>query len=324
MATLKMIAEKTGFSVSVVSRALNPRPDSYARVAPQTRQLIEATALKSGFRRNRLAEFMRRGRSATIGVFLPAISNRLVSDLVFGISEILAAEDFPLQISFDMYAEGFRRFIQRNLDLAHSGIISYSGLIADPAIEKEVAAYRRRGGAVVLLNSSVRMAGVVVISMDEQYGGRQAGERLLARGCARFAVLGEFPGRQQGFQEALSSAGRTAEVFSCDAPGLAKLLAFCQGASVARPAGVLAVTDKTALRCMRMLFSSALRVGHEVLLVGYDDLDLTAEITPALTTVHQPFREEGRLAARKLLNMIYQQAESSAKIKPKLIIRESA
>ena len=195
MATLKDIARQTGFSVAVVSRALNQRPDQHARVSVATRRLLVRTAREMGFRRNRMAEFMRRGGLPTVGVFLPAVANRLVADLVFGISKVLSEEDFPLQIGFDAYVEGFRKFIRCNVDLAHSGIISYPTLISDPDVEKEVAVYQSKGGKVVLLNTSARIDGVPVISIDDEHGGSLAAEHLLARHCIRFAVMGSYPGR---------------------------------------------------------------------------------------------------------------------------------
>jgi len=324
MATLKDIARKTGFSVAVVSRALNPRPDQHARVAPATRRQLIRTARAMGFRRNRMAEFMRRGGLPTVGVFLPAVANRLVADLVFGISEVLSEEDLPLQIGFDSYVEGFRKFIRHNVDLAHSGIISYPVLISDPDVKKEVAVYRSKGGKVVLLNSSVRLDDVPVVSIDDIEGGRLAAERLLARGCVRFALVGSYPGRKQGFQQFLSVAKSKAWEFEDDAAGLRALPRFCRQASPSQPIGIFAVTDVLALRILRALSLTSLQVGRDVLLIGYDDLDLTSAITPSLTTLHQPFREEGRLAARKLICLINGGQELSVSIRPWLVIRESA
>ncbi|MFH1478015.1 MAG: LacI family DNA-binding transcriptional regulator [Verrucomicrobiota bacterium] len=323
MATLKDVARKTGFSVAVVSRALNPRPDQHARVASATRRQLIRTAREMGFRRNRMAEFMRRGGLPTVGVFLPAAANRLVADLVFGISEVLSEEDFPLQIGFDSYVEGFRKFIRHNVDLAHSGIISYPTLISDPDVEKEVADYRSKGGKVVLLNTSVRLDGVPVISIDDKKGGRLAAERLLARRCVRFAVLGSLSGRNEGFQQFLATAGKSALACQDDASGLRAIFRFCREASACRPAGIFAVTDVLALRIFRALSATSLQAGRDVLVIGYDDLDLTSEITPALTTLHQPFREEGRLAARKLIHMINGGQEASVLIPPRLVIRQS-
>ncbi len=38
--------------------------------------------------------------------------------------------------------------------------------------------------------------------------------------------------------------------------------------------------------------------------VGFDDIELSRVISPALTTVHVPHREMGRLAANALLSLI--------------------
>lgn len=324
MATLKDIARKTGFSVAVVSRALTPRPDRHARVSPETRRLLVQTARDMGFCRNRAAEFMQRGGLATVGVFLPATANRLVADLIFGIAEVLSEEDLPLQIGSDTDIKGFRVFIRRNLDLVHSGIISYPGFMAATDVEEEVAKYQGQGGKIVLLNSSARLSGIPIVSIDNREGGRLAAQRLMTRRCDRFAVFGMYPGRHQGFQQALSATGRPARKFRDDASGLKALIRFCRPASPSQPVGIFTVTDMLAARVLRALSATSHRAGRDVLLIGYDDLDMTAELTPPLTTLHQPFREEGRLAARKLIRMIYGSRESSVMIPPRLVIRQSA
>jgi len=47
-----------------------------------------------------------------------------------------------------------------------------------------------------------------------------------------------------------------------------------------------------------------LRVPQDVSVVGFDDIDLVAHITPALTTIHQPRREIGEEAARVMLALM--------------------
>lgn len=324
MATLKDIAARSGFSVAVVSRALSPRPDQNALVALATRRLLVRLAHDMGFRRNRTAEYMQRGGSPTVGVFLPARANRLVADLVFGISEALAEVDLPLQIGFDNYVDGLRRFIRYNVDLSYSGIISYSPLLDAPAVEREVGEYRSKGGKIVLLNTLIQLSDVPVVSIDNRQGGRLAAARLLARGCRRMAVVGAFAGRNEGFRQELAKAGMTPREFPEEAAGSRVLARFCRDASADAPTGIFAVTDVLALRVMKALSQTSHSIGRNVLLIGYDDLDLTAEVTPALTTIHQPFLEEGRLAGRKLTRMINGEQESSVSIPPRLVIRASA
>ena len=322
MVGLKDVARQTGFAVSVVSRALSPKPDPNARVSAATRRLIREAARRLGYRRNRAAEFMKRGGSPTVGVFVPAAPNRLLADLLLGLADVLTPQGFPMQVDASATAAGFRRFFRRNLDAAHSGVIGYPYLVSDPQVSRAVATYRTRGGHVVLLNTTARPEGVPVVAMDERAGGALAAARLLARGCRRFAVLGDYQGRADGFREALAAQGATAVAFESGPNGLEKAAAFCRRGP--GPAGVFAVADALALRLIRLLQNRALRVGREVLVVGYDDLELAVEVSPALTTVHQPFRDLGRLAARKLIGLIYGKEESSVWLPPRLVVRETA
>jgi len=354
-ASLRDVARHVGLSVSVVSRALSRRPDKNARVAPDTVKKIAAAARTLNFRRNRAAEFVKRGALPTLGVFVPAVSNRLIADLIFGIAEVARGEDFPLQIDSDLSLKGFRRFLRHNLDLAHSGVISYPGLMFNPEVAREVKKFQSAGGKVVLVNSTPEISGVPMVAMDERLGGRLAAERLLARNCKSFALAGEFRERGPGFEGRLTEATVIGQLYggapsrrNCgnarpqcgqatltealqetysiakfpeDESGLRELVKFCK--SCAKPVGIFAVNDKLALTIIRSLRDAGLTVGRDALVVGYDDLELAAESDPPLTTIHQPFREEGRLAARKLINLIYGETEQSALISPRLVARES-
>jgi len=45
-------------------------------------------------------------------------------------------------------------------------------------------------------------------------------------------------------------------------------------------------------------------VGTDLLVIGFDDLELAADTTPALTTLHQPFRDLGRAAVTALRQLL--------------------
>ena len=101
------------------------------------------------------------------------------------------------------------------------------------------------------------------------------------------------------------------------------MVSFCRSTGSAKPVGIFADSDAMALRIIRSLRGAGLAIGSDALVVGYDDLELAAAADPPLTTIHQPFREEGRLAARKLINLIYGETEQSALISPRLVARDS-
>src|ERR1035441_9467019 len=90
---------------------------------------------------------------------------------------------------------------------------------------------------------------------------------------------------------------------------------------------LFAFNDISAMGAIRALREAKLRVPDDVSVVGFDDIQSAAYQNPALTTVRQPLREMGRIAAETLLRRIRRSASDShggeTMVEPKLIIRET-
>ena len=323
MAALKDIAAELNLSVSVVSRALNPSPDTHARVSEETRRKVQETASRLGFRRNRNAEFMKRHRSPAIGVFLPEITDSLIANLIFGISEEAAYADFPLCIHTGWNEQSFLDFIQENMERAASGIIAYSAQqYRHPELQHLLTQYCRDGGKLLLLNDCT-VDEYPSLCMDEQAGGSAAADLLLQSGCSAFRCL--CPGligddkslralRWNGFRQRLEQCGRTA---SAD-PDLNTTVDFLHR----NPGcGIFCTSDAVALQLLRLARESGLETPRDYKLVGYDNAEWTAGLD--ISSIHQPFREEGRRAAVKLIRMIYGHSEDSELLTPTAICRGS-
>lgn len=323
MVTLKDIANEVGLNVSVVSRALNPRPDEHAVVAEETKRRISETAKKLGYQRNRAAEFLKRGKAATIGAFLPNSPNRLVADLMMGISEQAATHGFPLNFFFGSVMDDYRRFFMNVSDVNHSGMITYpvremsesemGGLIGD---------YQKRGGNIIVLNTEKKYAGIPTLAVDNHFGGRLAAERLLDAGCETFLADAVYGNRTDGFHSYLNEHGHD-DVHLFNRDNFQDQLRSLE-ADERQPTGVFATSDELALKLYPLAQGLGHAIGKDVKIVGYDDLVLSDMVSPALTTIRQPFREEGRRAVGKLINMIYGEKENDEMIKPSIVRRESA
>lgn len=70
------------------------------------------------------------------------------------------------------------------------------------------------------------------------------------------------------------------------------------------PEAVVCANDQMAFGVLHELQRAGLRVPGDVALTGFDDVYPSRLMDPPLTTVNQPFRELGTLAARRLLNRI--------------------
>ena len=77
---------------------------------------------------------------------------------------------------------------------------------------------------------------------------------------------------------------------------------------------------------MRAFRDANLRVPEDVSVIGFDDIQGAAFLTPRLTTVRQPLRRMGEIAAEQLLARIANgrgRGAHQVSVEPELIKRES-
>lgn len=328
MVRLTDIAKAVNLDVSVVSRALNPRPDSHAVIKEETRLLIQATAQRLGYRPNRQASFLKKGTAATILCFLPDTADRLIADLMIGISETACHENFPVNFFFGKNSADFGQFISQAEKVGHSGILSYPPPKMPLKMQIELKRYYEQGGKVLLLNviSNTGQSGlepayrtIPQLNIDDFYGGQLVGCHFLEQGCREFYCQSEicpYVRRRDGFRSVIEEAGFEVKPLTGD---VWRRLPAAQVRT-----GVFAEHDFLAYQIMTRLAQLNLLPGKRILLAGFDDQVMSIRCTPSLTTVYQPTRREGRLAMEKLIRMIFGGQEKSELLKPCLKIRESS
>jgi LacI family transcriptional regulator len=96
-------------------------------------------------------------------------------------------------------------------------------------------------------------------------------------------------------------------------------------ASGERFTALFAFNDVSAIGAIRALRDAGMQVPQDVAVVGFDDIPIAAYNTPSLTTIRQPLRRMGEIAARTLLDRIRTGASSPTEVavEPELIVRES-
>src|SRR5581483_9564081 len=72
---------------------------------------------------------------------------------------------------------------------------------------------------------------------------------------------------------------------------------------------VFAGNDKMALGAMHYLHRQGVDVPRQISVVGFDDLQQSAYVRPALTTVHLPLYEVGAQACERLIERIHGRTE---------------
>ncbi|WP_416978322.1 LacI family DNA-binding transcriptional regulator [Streptomyces sp. T028] len=154
-------------------------------------------------------------------------------------------------------------------------------------------------------------APVTVVEYDNEGGAFALVAHVLAQGHRRVLFLGGKPdhttalGRERGYTEAHRARGVEVDPalvlhgdFTRDTGHRLVRQALEQGLDFT---AVVAATDMVAAGALTALHEAGLDVPGDVSLTGYDDIPFARDLSPALTTVHVPYEELGRLAVRTVL-----------------------
>ncbi len=340
MVTLKDIAEHTGFSLAVVSRALNPRPDK--KVAEKTRMTIENASRELGYAPNQAASMLARGVNPAIGLFLPSSFGELVGELASGLATVGNQYGFAYNMYYGIAEHDYLDFVHHAARARSAGIVSYMPNYVTGKIQEVVSQLAGQGCRAILLNCrDFQIPEVDTLCIDNHYGGELAARRLLETGCRRFLLpktsanpSWQLIERARGFCEYLEQRGVDVErpevfhdiVYKLDNPSFAKLI--LELAELPGPTGIFMPTDYEAVSLYHILAAAGRldRVGCNLRIVGFDNLITSALVYPELTTIAQPFAALGEIAMSLLLNDLVKAdiPIDRARLKPRLIVRASA
>jgi LacI family transcriptional regulator len=323
--TIKDVARRAEVSLSTVSAVLN----GSAPTSSSTRLRVLAAVAELGYEPNSQARNLKRQRSHAIGLIVPDVLNPFFALVAEGIGDEARRRDYLLVLcstDFDGEREAsYARLLRaRRLD----GIVHLSGTGLPPSALYELASSAR----VVTVDERVHGFAAPFVGSDNRRGARAAAELALARGHTSFGIIAGPTGlwtaeqRLAGYREALAAAGidpdRVPTVrgdyrLESGRAAAATLLAH-------DPTVILAANDLMAIGCLQHALGRGLRVPRDVSVVGYDDVPLATVVMPALTTVRQPAREMGRVAARLLLDEIEGgEVPESVDLQPEVVERES-
>lgn len=155
---------------------------------------------------------------------------------------------------------------------------------------------------------------VIGVVMNEQQAARAMVEHLLGLGHRRIAHVAGLAGhgasrwREAGYREAIEAAGLTVEPELIVQGGFTFTTGFEAGRKLLelapRPTAVFAANDDMAAGLIWAAGEYGLKVPDDLSVAGFDDIPLARQLWPPLTTIRQPSREMGKIAAAQLLESL--------------------
>ncbi len=332
--TLKDIADRAGVSESTVSRVLNNSP----LISEKTRQVVLAAARQMNYQSIKAAAWPVR----TIGVVQPNITNPLYGEITSAIESRAYEAGYSIMLcdsAFDLEREQGQ--IELLLRQGVSGII----MIPTDSGAEHIRHLIEQGIPCVILSTEA-VPGADQVNVDVSMGAYLATQYLLKLGHRKIALIGgpasvsACRARLRGYQQALEEAGLPFEeckvvAGTLDEAGgieaMEKLLPLAQKKEIT---AVFSINDAMAIGALRKLREAGRRVPEDISLMGCDDIPLASMLQPALTTVWQPKRELGLLAAKLIFKQIETKEErgdgwrvmypfQSALFLPHVVVRDS-
>lgn len=328
-ASLATLSQHLGLSVAAISRVLNRTPAAKS-IPKATQDRIFAAAAELNYRPNVLARGLRRGRSMTVGVLVPEVAEGYTTLVLTGIEQgLLQAGYFYFLISHHHREELIDRSQTMLVDRSVDGMIAVdTPLRQHPHLP------------TITVSCPDEHEGITNIVLNHRRAAELAIDHLTGMGHREIAMIkgqsfsSDTDSRWQAIRHAAARAHlvldpKLVAQLEGDAPGHEPGYFATQRllASNTRFTALFAFNDVSAIGAVRALREAGLRVPQDVSVVGFDDVQSAAFQNPGLTTVRQPLRTMGMLAAEAVVQRITAPEEhppaKQIVVDPELVVRES-
>ena len=332
--TLRDVAERSGVSITTVSRILNDRL-SGVPIREETRRRVTSTAAELGYTPNLMARALRGSRSSLIGVIARDIADPFHVQVLRGIDQVARTTDYRLFLGHVDYRPEAALAYGSMFERSHAdGIIVIGDLEGGDELIGALAPGHR---AVVGVTDRTGPRDFPGVYGDSLAGTRSAVNHLWELGHRRIACVTEevtSDGRLRAdrFTVLLAARGvaspRVHVVASpgTPEPGLQLGRQLFGASAERRPSAIFATSDTIAIGLMQAAYEAGLELPNDLSIVGYDDIDVSAFTIPPLTTVSQAGVDMGRRAADLLLSLIAAgepRDASDVVLEPALVVRRS-
>lgn len=328
---IKDVAAKAKVHPSTVSRVLNPETRSMVSSAVADR--VSQIAAEMGYARSSLAYGLRTGRTHTIGVVIPDLTNPLFPPIIRQIERTLANQGYiAILADSDNNQDNETAIVQSLMSRNVDGLI----LATAHRLDSVVSACVEKSIPLVLVNRTIDTHSVTAVINDDEHGIELAVSHLVELGHESIAYLGGPQDTSTGHDRFLAfkrlmKQGRFKShgelILNCkaftEAEGYRGFLSILDKGR--KFTAVVVANDLLALGCYDAMAELDLNCPADISVTGFNDMPFMNRVTPPLTSLRIPHDEIGNQAALLLLERIL---DSESRVRtvnllPELIVRGS-
>lgn len=328
MATIYEVSDLAGVSLATVSRVLNNSPS----VKQSTRLKVQDAMAQLNYTPNSVAKSLASNRSDCIGVLVSELQGFFFTNMMAAIETECRKYDKHIvvtasELSAEKEQDDIQFLIGRNCDAL---IIQVEAISDDYLIE-----LCNGDIPVIIVNRYIEAIAENCIVLDNEKGGYIATQYLLDKGHKDIVYVSgpankkDAMMRLEGHKRALTDNGISfteERVFEGDYLQSGGTRAFNHFHQSDIPfTAVLCANDEMATAVMAAAREKGLDLPKDLSVFGFDNVVFSHYTYPRLSTVENPIREMGKMAARHVLQRVYKKNVGKLKnhFSPKLIERDS-
>ncbi|MDQ2064958.1 LacI family DNA-binding transcriptional regulator [Xinfangfangia sp. CPCC 101601] len=315
--TIIDVAKAAGVSKSTVSLVLQNSP----LVKRETREDVRRVMREIGYVYNRAAANLRSSNVGLIGLVINDLRNPFFTEFATSVQMALSARGYATVVAnTDEDAEVQGQVVGAMIEHGVSGLILSS---AYGAVERGFEQIARSGIPTlqVLRHAHPDTELFPFAAPDGPQGGRLATLHLLQQGAKRIAFAGGLMGRSvtearlAGYRAVLAERGLPERVLT-GRPNRAfgREAALWLAKDYPDVDAVLCFNDLTALGIMSGCAEIGRRVGPDLKVAGFDDIEESALVFPSLTSVRSNIAGFGQAMAANLLAWLEEGVKPAAEI----------
>jgi len=334
--TMSDVARAAGVSQAAVSYVLN---NSGEISGPVKKRVLDA-AEQMGYIRNSVARNLKLKRSNTIGIIVPDVTNSFYSEVIKYTEKIIRERGHFTFICITMHdAELEDWYITSLIEQKVAGVVVGYGLANTQLLRKFVS----YNVPFVVLDDDLQMEHIETscVLTNNIKGSFLAVQQFVSLGISDIAFCSEstfnkaLKERYEGFMQAINDFSlqkhlQHVYIAPSDIDQSDKIALGYRAAeeilAKSNPRGIFATNDEMAIGVIRKLKESGIRIPEDIAVVGYDNVPLSAIISPTLTTINQPVSTMCIQGANMLQDLMSgkENPRRSIMLEPNIIVRESA
>lgn len=299
-------------------------------VNSNTRAIVESAIAELDYRPNEVARSLHRSSSNNILLVIPDIENPFFSEMIKGTENVLRQHGFrSIFADTDGRIENEKEIADRALGRFVDGVILYC-----PRAETAYLEFLSARIPVLVVDRRVTSESVDHIYVDNKESAQNAVEYLIENGHRDIGLIGGPQNvlanlrRKSGYLAALKKRGIPVNdqyLFFCGFSFEDGVAAFGYFSKLKRrPTAYFATNDVMAFGFIQQARENGLSIPDDVSIVGFDNISVSRLISPPLTTVDNPRRNMGALAAYRLLSRLGKTTEiPTFDLTSTLIVRSS-